>query len=70
MGLIQLSNLISEKTKVLRNDSLILFKTVNMALFDASIGNYVYKKAENLGIGQDVNIYEYGKIIGVIRYEF
>ena len=39
--------LLSKKTKILRNVSLNIFKTVNMTLFDASIGNYVYKKSEN-----------------------
>ena len=53
---ILLSDLLAGKTKVPRNGSLILFKTVNMALFDASIGNYVYKKAKKAGIGQKVNI--------------
>ncbi|MFJ5760486.1 ornithine cyclodeaminase family protein [Neobacillus sp. NPDC093182] len=53
---ILLSDLLSGKTKAPRKGSLILFKTVNMALFDASIGNYVYKKAKQAGIGQKVTI--------------
>lgn len=53
---ILLSDLLSGKTKAPRNGSLILFKTVNMALVDASIGNYVYKKAKKLVIGQEFNI--------------
>jgi ornithine cyclodeaminase len=53
---ILLSDLLSGKTQAPRNGSLILFKTVNMALFDASIGNYVYKKAKKTGIGQEVTI--------------
>ena len=51
-----LPDLLSKKTKVLRNVSFIIFKTLYMILFNASIGNYVYKKAKNLGIGQEVNI--------------
>lgn len=53
---ILLSDLLSGKTKAPGNGSLILFKTVNMALFDASIGNYVYKKAKKAGTGQEVTI--------------
>ncbi len=41
---ILLSDLLSVKTKVPRNDSLIIFKTVNMALFDALLVIMFIKK--------------------------
>lgn len=53
---ILLSNLLSGRTKKPENGKLILFKTVNMALFDATIGNYIYKKSRKLGIGQEFKI--------------
>ncbi|MGQ3380870.1 ornithine cyclodeaminase family protein [Priestia endophytica] len=53
---ILLSDLLSGKIKEPENRETILFKTVNMALFDASIGNYIYKKAKEVGIGQEFNI--------------
>ncbi|WP_339226948.1 ornithine cyclodeaminase family protein [Oceanobacillus sp. FSL K6-2867] len=38
------------------SDKPIVFKTVSMALFDALIGNYVYKKAQEQNIGVVVEI--------------
>lgn len=44
------------KLESFQNNSPIIFKTVNMALFDASIGNFVYKKAKSMEIGQEFEI--------------
>ena len=52
---ILLSDLITGKMKSesIQNNCPIIFKTVNMALFDACIGNFVYKKAKSMELGQE-----------------
>jgi ornithine cyclodeaminase/alanine dehydrogenase-like protein (mu-crystallin family) len=51
--IVLLSDLLKGELKVPRHQKPIVFKTVSMALFDAYIGNYVFKKAKELGIGQE-----------------
>lgn len=53
---ILLSDSLSGNKQVLQTDNPIVFKTVSMALFDAYIGNFIYKKAKELGIGQEFNL--------------
>lgn len=48
-----LSDLITKEKHAssIHKEGPILFKSVSMALFDACIGNYVYKKAKKLEYG-------------------
>lgn len=47
-----MSDLLEQEKKVeIDQTSPIVFKTVSMALFDACVANYIYKKAERLGYG-------------------
>ena len=48
--------LVGSKRYEFSSEEPILFKTVSMALFDALIGNYVYKTAQELGIGTAVEL--------------
>ena len=48
--------LIGNKKYVPTSEEPIVFKTVSMALFDALIGNYVYKKAQKKNVGVAVKI--------------
>ena len=51
-----LSDVLAGNRQVPQNENPIVFKTVSMALFDAYIGNTVYKKAKELGIGQSFEL--------------
>ena len=51
-----LSDVLAGKKQAPETDNPIVFKTISMALFDAVIGNYVYKKAKELGIGQQFDL--------------
>ncbi|OCA85036.1 ornithine cyclodeaminase family protein [Pseudobacillus wudalianchiensis] len=49
---ILMSDLLEQKKKVEADRTRpIVFKTVSMALFDACVANYLYKKAKKLGVG-------------------
>ncbi|MFJ7727735.1 ornithine cyclodeaminase family protein [Neobacillus sp. NPDC097160] len=50
---ILLSDLLSGKRKIKQDQNRpVVFKSVSMALFDAAVGNYVYKQAKKNGIGK------------------
>lgn len=57
-NVILLSDLLTKKRHVnsIHGESPILFKSVSMAIFDACIGNYVYKKAKKLEYGLDFEL--------------
>ncbi|MGS2779619.1 ornithine cyclodeaminase family protein [Robertmurraya sp. GLU-23] len=54
--IVLLSDFLKGELPAARNKNPIVFKTVSMALFDACIGNYVFKKANKLGIGQEIRL--------------
>ncbi|WP_227940389.1 ornithine cyclodeaminase family protein [Alkalihalobacillus deserti] len=54
--IVLLSDMLKGRLKVTQHKNPIVFKTVSMALFDAYIGNYVFKKAKELGIGQELKL--------------
>ncbi|MCM3411841.1 ornithine cyclodeaminase family protein [Metabacillus litoralis] len=54
--IVLLSDFFKGELPISQNKNPIVFKNVSMALFDASIGNYVYKKARKLGIGQEISL--------------
>lgn len=54
-NVVLLSEIVTSHKQKHGNTEPIIFKSVSMALFDAMIGNYIYKKATNNNLGVEVS---------------